>query len=95
MGWEFEWKVPRFPKYPETAYLHVAKELPVKRWDVVKNENVENPKIDAFLDEVIAVCRKHGLSITHEDGHGSFEVSPFKEDYAEWLLCANDSTGEG
>ena len=42
----------------------------------------------AFLDEIEAVCRKHGLSIGHEDCHGAFEIGPFDEDDIKWLRNA-------
>ena len=35
----------------------------MERWNDNFGTNRENKKIDAFLDEVIAVCRKHGLSM--------------------------------
>lgn len=46
----------------------------MKRWDSQAHERIDNPRVDAFLEDVIAVCRKHSLSIGHEDGHGSFLV---------------------
>lgn len=42
----------------------------------------------AFLDDVEAVCRKHGISISHEDGHGSFTVIPFDHVEMVWLKNA-------
>lgn len=53
---------------------------------------IENEKIDKFLEEIIAVCRKWGFSISHEDGHGSFEIEDFLESNAEWLMSATDNT---
>jgi hypothetical protein len=49
---------------------------------------VNAPKVDAFLDEIAKVCRKHGLSISHEDGHGSFVIEAFHNDLEEWLRDA-------
>lgn len=48
-------------------------------------ENVEAPEVDAFIEELVAVCRRHGYSIAHEDGHGAFVVEPYSESNAEWL----------
>lgn len=45
---------------------------------------------DAFLDDVIAVYKKHGLAIGHEDGHGAFIVETFDESNMQWLLAAHD-----
>jgi hypothetical protein len=52
----------------------------------------ENPKIDAFLEEIWAVCEKHGLALSHEDGHGSFLVVPLERGDREWLMAAADET---
>ena len=43
----------------------------------------------AFLDDLIEVCKKHGLSIAHEDGHGGFLVAPYNDHDAEWLRGAD------
>ena len=51
----------------------------------------EMPEIDAFLFELAAVCKKHGLSISHEDGHGAFEVENYDEKLSDWLMDAIDS----
>jgi hypothetical protein len=42
----------------------------------------------AFLRELGDVCLKHGLSLSHEDGHGNFLVESFNADAYEWLLSA-------
>lgn len=60
----------------------------MKRWDMSANEHVERPEIDAFLEEVLSVCRKHGLSIAHEDDQGAFVVKPLAEDNLAWLAGA-------
>jgi hypothetical protein len=54
----------------------------------------ENAAVDAFLAEVVEVCRKHGMSISHEDGQGAFQVRDFNEPDAEWLKEATDKTGQ-
>jgi len=43
------------------------------------------PEVEAFLTDIFAVCRKHQLSIAHEDGHGAFLIEEFKEYNLEWL----------
>jgi len=53
---------------------------------------VSNPKVEAFLNEVVEVCKRHGLSIGHEDGHGAFRVEDYDETNTEWLLDAIDET---
>jgi hypothetical protein len=54
--------------------------------------NNQTDKTKQFLAEVVEVCRKHGLSIAHEDEHGAFVVKPYSEGYAEWLLDAVEDT---
>jgi hypothetical protein len=49
------------------------------RQKVEEGRQVENPRIDAFLAEIETVCERHGLSISHEDGHGAFEVVDYDE----------------
>lgn len=50
----------------------------------------ENPRIDAFLDEIAQVCKKHGLSIYHEDGYGNFIVGEYDDDDVEVMNNALD-----
>lgn len=64
----------------------------MKRWDAINRQDIENEKVDAFLLEVIEVCKKHGLSISHEDNHGGFEVELFDPANIEWLMDASDKT---
>ena len=54
-----------------------------------KHGFIKSPKrIDEFLEEIEKVCREYGYSISHEDGHGSFEIEPFDEGLMEWLYEA-------
>jgi hypothetical protein len=34
-----------------------------------------DPAVDIFLAEIVEVCKKHGMSISHEDDHGGFSDS--------------------
>lgn len=61
------------------------------RWNCKLQKEVEAPDIDAFLADVEAVCRKHNLSIGHEDGHGAFEVEALDEFNIKWLKNAHDN----
>jgi hypothetical protein len=61
----------------------------MKRSHGSESEHRENPRVDAFLAEIEQVCRKHGMSIGHEDGHGSFLVREQLSEYdIEWLKGA-------
>lgn len=55
----------------------------------------DNPRTRAFLDAIVALSREHGLSLSHEDGHGAFMVEPFDERNADWLMAAFDETDGG
>lgn len=59
-----------------------------ERWS--HDKYVELKKVDDFLNEIIEVSKKHGMSISHEDGHGSFIVILNKDDDCySWLFNAN------
>lgn len=64
----------------------------MKRWNTKYSEKIENEKIDAFLNDIKVICKKHGLSLSHEDEHGSFEVAKYSERNMDWLLGAADAT---
>jgi hypothetical protein len=66
----------------------------MKRWNTTQHAEVESAKVDAFLADVLEVCKKHGLSISHEDGHGAFEIVAYNDYYVEWLSNAHDATGK-
>lgn len=51
-----------------------------------------DPAVGAFLDEIEAVCRKHGMSLGHEDSHGAFIVyTNVDETIIKWLKEASVS----
>ena len=64
----------------------------MKRWSGKKEEPIEVPAIDSFIEEVIEVCKKHGFSISHEDGHGGFQITKYNVRDADWLMDASDDT---
>jgi len=61
------------------------------RWNSDERKDHETPLIDVFLKEVIELSKKHGYSISHEDGHGSFIVTSYNEQYSKWLNDAHVS----
>lgn len=42
------------------------------------------PEWEAFFDEYEALCKKHNLSLGHEDQHGAFILAPYSEDNLGW-----------
>ena len=62
----------------------------MKHWIIKpEKEELEYLPSETFFDEIEAVCKKYGLSISHEDGWGAFEIVPFDEECIEWLRAAN------
>ena len=59
----------------------------MERWDVDKREDVIRPDVDLFLSELEELCRRHGLIVSHEDGHGAFIIRKLgdRPDAFEWL----------
>lgn len=54
-----------------------------------QQKTIKTPeKVEKFMEEIEAVCRKYGYSISHEDGHGSFLIEPFSEQRMDWFYCA-------
>lgn len=51
-------------------------------------ESAPAKNASAFLSEVASVCRKHGISLSHEDTHGAFQTVEFSEENEKWLLDA-------
>lgn len=50
---------------------------------------IEDPRVDAFLSDVLAVCKRHGMAISHEDSQGGFEIVPLIEGDTGWLNAAS------
>ena len=58
-------------------------------WDSTKSCRVDMPKeMENFLNDIKMICKKHNLSISHEDYHGTFLIEEYNEDNVEWLFCA-------
>lgn len=46
-------------------------------------------QVNGFLTEIEAICRKYGLSISHEDCQGSFQITNYSEDLLDWIKKAS------
>jgi len=62
----------------------------VARWDSEAREFVESPpEVEAFLDEYAALCLKHKLCLSHEDGHGAFIIERDHPRLISWVRQAH------
>lgn len=64
----------------------------MKRWNNKQGKNIENKAIDEFLKDIVEVCEKHKMAISHEDIHGCFEITTIENGDTDWLLKAIDDT---
>jgi hypothetical protein len=46
-------------------------------------------RMEKFLEDIKMVCKKHNLSISHEDYHGAFLIEGYDEDNIKWLFGAS------
>lgn len=51
------------------------------RWDLSERE-------EAFIEEIVELCKRYGLWLSHEDGHGAFMVTG-AYDTEGWLRAAH------
>jgi len=51
------------------------------------------PEVDAFFDEIMEVCRRHGMSIHHDECGGRLIVREYNEELMEWLAQSDDWRG--
>lgn len=79
----------------------------MKRWNMATQSDVEAPRVDDFIAEVIALCKQRGFVISHEDTHGAFVIMPIiddkdaaeddkdAEEYFDWLREASVNIPKG
>jgi hypothetical protein len=54
-----------------------------------KQAHVPTPaRVEAFFDAYEALCKLHGLTLGHEDGHGAFIVEDYDESIIGWVRGA-------
>lgn len=56
---------------------------------------IRTKKVKAFVDAVNSVCEEYGLSISHEDRHGEFQIVELNEADKKWFSEASDNTDPG
>ena len=50
-------------------------------WDITTRNFIPMPlEMKKFLEEIVAICKKYNLSISHEDGQGNFIVEEYIQD---------------
>jgi hypothetical protein len=54
----------------------------------IKKKLPTRDEVDAFMHELVELCKKHNLSIGHEDHHGGFLIHPYNEYNIDWLKNA-------
>ena len=56
-----------------------------------------DPRVLAFLEDLMQLMRRHDLHFEHEDGHGGLQVYPGAPDpdIERWVRDAADFTGGG
>lgn len=46
---------------------------------------ITKEQAEKFYNEIEEVCKKHNISISHEDGHGGFLLEPYEDFYMKWM----------
>ena len=54
--------------------------------------NQQTKNVRDFLEEIVLLGKARGLSLSHEDTQGSFEVESYDPKIERWLLEATDLT---
>ena len=49
---------------------------------------IDSKKIEAFKKDVLTLCIKYYLSISHEDTQGAFEIVEFDKECYDWFKDA-------
>lgn len=57
------------------------------RWCQFSKKDVYNPKVNAFLKEVLDVCKKHNMEIWDADHHNGLVI----EEYSKGYSCLADA----
>jgi hypothetical protein len=55
-------------------------------------KKTKNLKVDHFINDLVTLCRKHKLSLSHEDLQGAFLVVSYDISFEKWLEQAIDKT---
>jgi len=45
-------------------------------------------EVESFINDIIKVYEKHGMSISHEDSYGAFLIENYNPKLVEWLRAS-------
>lgn len=62
-----------------------------ERYILYEGKSGKFSEIDAFLNDIAEVCKKHSMAISHEDRHGAFVIERYSEDNLKWLSYAHNN----
>lgn len=65
----------------------------MNRYNTAIGKHVQSDKQDAFIEELIGVCKRYNMSICHEDCHGAFVIQKHAKVHDERLRNAHDAMG--
>ena len=75
--------------------LDVIKDVEYPDGSVLRLQDAkDDPRAASCIEEILAVCERHGFTLSHEDGQGAFELwtgAPESE-AKEWLRAASLKT---
>ena len=54
----------------------------------MKRDEVEI-KANKFVDEIIEIEKKYHMTISHEDTHGAFLITPYNTNDVKWIKNAH------
>lgn len=63
----------------------------MERWNKTTKKYEDSKAINEFIGEIISVFNKHGLSISHEDVHGSFMIEHNCKNNIDRLVNADNN----
>jgi len=59
---------------------------------MTRDYDIQTKKVEQFKKEIINICKKYELSISHEDCHGGFVIEDYDDINSNWFLSATDET---
>jgi len=51
-------------------------------------KNNKSSKVKDFIEDVVLLCKKYNVSISHEDTQGAFEIRDYDEENIKWFRNA-------